>query len=402
MSVSIPARITAPSTRPAPHHDLAALKRANPLARVARAYGLDLRAHGAGRLVAFCPFHDDRRTPNFVLDLRDPDDEHFHCYAGHCRAHGDVLDLVMRLEGVDLPGACALLAGSDGPIDRPMRPATGPPDHAALPPAPRRSGANRSWERLTVEEQTVMNLACAVYRRALRHEVDALRYLHGRGLPPRLLRRCALGWADGHTLAATLRREHDPRLLPLAVDLGLLRRTRGGGLRDALAGRVVVPELRAGHAIWFIGRGLGADGGTPHATQKYLALPGERPTLGQRWATCRDEAFACEGVFDWLAALALGLSAWCACGTHVPTAGLGFLARTRRVYGVFDGDAAGRAASARLALALGERYRPLSLPEDRDLSALLGEPGGPAHFRALLAEDRIGDGAAPTTVLADP
>ena len=108
----------------------------------------------------------------------------------------------------------------------------------------------------------------------------------------------------------------------------------------------------------------------------------------QRWATGRDAVLACEGVFDWLAALALGLPAWCACGTHVPAAGLGFLARASRVYGVFDGDAAGRAASARLGLALGERYHALALPDGLDLSALLREPGGAAHFSALLAEAR--------------
>ena len=61
-----------PLGRRAALHDLAALKRANPLEWVARSYGLDLRRYGAGRLVAFCLFHDDRRTPNLVLDLRDP------------------------------------------------------------------------------------------------------------------------------------------------------------------------------------------------------------------------------------------------------------------------------------------------------------------------------------------
>lgn len=380
MSDHPPAPTSGPPPQRAALHDLAALKRANPLERVARAYGLDLRRYGAGRLVAFCPFHDDRRTPNLVLDLRDPDDEHFHCYAGHCRAHGDVLDLVMRLEGVDFPAACVLLAGP---------PATGQTARTTLRrTSEQRPRIPRSWDRLTLAEQTVMNLACQVYRRALRNETGTLRYLHGRGLPPRLIRRCALGWADGNTLAATLRREHDRDLGPVAVELGLLRRNRDGGLRDALAGRVVVPELRAGHAIWFIGRGLGADGGTAHSPEKYLALPGERPVLGQRWATGRDTVLACEGVFDWLAALALGLPAWCACGTHIPAARLGFLARARRVYGVFDGDAAGRAASDRLGAALGERYRALPLPEGLDLSALLGEPDGPGHFRALLAEAR--------------
>ncbi len=368
MSVT-PASVSAP--KGGGPFDVAAIKRTNPLDRVAGDYGLRLRPSGRGRLVALCPFHDDRRTPNLVLDLRDPDDEHFHCFAGHCRAHGDVIGFVMRMERLDFPDACAHLA-------------QGASSTGARPSSP-----GRRWDRLTLAEQTVMNLAGAVYRRALRDHGGALRYLHDRRVPDQLIARCALGWADGRALAATLGRR-DPALLPLAAELGLLRRTPGGDWRDALAERVVVPELRGGHFLWFIGRGLAPDGGTRHAGAKYLALPGERPALGQAWASGRPEAFICEGVFDWLAALARGLPAWSPCGTHFPAASLGFLARARRIYGVFDGDDAGRAASERFGAALGVRYRAVALPEGCDLSDVLRQPGGGARFDALLATTRDG------------
>lgn len=291
-----PRRGPAAGTSPAPatRYDLVALKRANPLDRVARAYGLDLKRSGARRFTAFCPFHDDRHTPNLVLDLRHRDDEHFHCYAAHCRAHGDVVHLVMGLENVDFRTACALLDGKAAPVGSHRRlpgqqpgPAAHPAGHGQLGPERGTPTGRfserpmRHWDRLGFEEQTVMNIAGAVYRRSLWQHSEALRYLHGRGLPPWLLRRCALGWADGESLALALRRGRDPQLLPLAVELGLLRRAPGGGLRDALAGRVVVPELRYGHSIWFIGRGLDRGGGTPYSPAKYLALPGERPALGQ-------------------------------------------------------------------------------------------------------------------------
>ena len=360
--------------------DVAAIKRANPLERVAHDYGLRLRPSGRGRLVALCPFHDDRRTPNLVLDLRDPDDEHFHCFAGHCRAHGDVIGFVMRIERLDFPGACAHLTGASSTGDIP------PPRRRAVVPA---TPPERRWDRLTLAEQTVMNLAGAVYRRSLQDHAGALRYLHNRGVPDQLIARCALGWADGRALAATLG-HREPALLAVAADLGLLRRAAGGGWRDTLAGRVVVPEVRGGHVLWFIGRGLAPDGGNRHADAKYLALPGERPALGQHWASGRPEAFICEGVFDWLAALARGLPAWSPCGTHFPAASLGFLARARRIYGVFDGDDAGRAASARFAAALGERYRAVTLPEGCDLSDVLRQPGGDATFNTLLATARDG------------
>jgi DNA primase len=121
MSATTPATTATAKIGP---FDAAAIKRANPLDRVARDYGLRSRRCGRDRLVAFCPFHDDRRTPNLVLDLRDPDDEHFHCFAGHCRAHGDVIAFVMRMERLDFPSACARLAGATPPAGgRPPSPA---------------------------------------------------------------------------------------------------------------------------------------------------------------------------------------------------------------------------------------------------------------------------------------
>lgn len=380
------------ASTPAGRYDTAAIKRANPLDRVARDLGLHLKPAGQGRYWALCPFHDDRHTPNLHLDVRDPDDEHFHCYAGHCGAHGDVIDLVMRLEHLDFPAACAHLASRScgTPLANPR-----PTPHPALSNGGDwNRSSQRRWERLTLTEQTAMNLAVAVYRRGLRGHAPALRYLRERGIPHPLIARCGLGWADGHTLVAALGRSRNPALLPAAVDLGLLRRGPDGRLRDVLASRVVVPEIRFGHCIWFIGRRLG-HGVDPASSLKYLALPGERPVLGQECAVGAAEVFACEGVFDWLAALAHGLAAWCPCGTHVPSASLGFLARVRRVYGAFDGDAAGRAASDRLGRALGTRYRPLALPDGCDLADLLSQPDGRARLDALVADARSACSAPP-------
>jgi DNA primase len=364
--------------QPGDYYDVAALKRANPLDQVALDYGLRLLPAGERRFWALCPFHNDRRRPNLRLDLRDAGDEHFHCFAGQCRAHGDVIHFVMRLEGLDFRAACTLLARRAGLPDTYRQRAAGGRGAALSRPL-------RRWDHLSLDEQTVMNLAGAIYRRMLWQHTDALRYLQARGLPRWLIRRCALGWADGVTLAGVLARHRDPRLLPIALDLGLLRRGPSGRSCDALAGRIVVPEVRNGHYLWFIGRGLSASGGTTLAGAKYLALPGERPVLGQQWAARRPVVYACEGVFDWLAALAHHLPAWCPCGTHVSATALGFLARTRRVYGIFDGDAAGRAASARLGQLLGRRYRAVALPEGSDLNDLLQRPAGLAEFRALLA-----------------
>ena len=336
--------------------DVAALKRRHPLAAVMAAHGVELRPAGTGRFMGRCPFHDDQR-PSLLVDERD---QHFHCFG--CGARGDVIDFLLRHLRLDFRAAVERLEQT--------------PPRKVAPPSQRRRGERR-WDRLTLEEQVVMNTAAVLYRDALWHTPPALAYLRGRGLPDWLIRRCALGYADGHTLEGFLRRRSGLRV---AKELGLL----GPGGRERLARRVVVPEMRAGHCLWFIGRLLADEGDRP----RYLALGGERPLLGQERVTGRRDVFICEGVFDFLTALSWGLPACSVCGTALPEERLGFLARARAVYGVFDGDAAGQAASARLQAVLGSRARPIALPEGLDMNDLGRQEGGKATFFALLAAAR--------------
>jgi len=145
-----------------------------------------------------------------------------------------------------------------------------------------------------------------------------------------------------------------------------------------------VPEWRGGQCLWFIGRDLAEGACRP----KYLALGGERPVLGQEGAAGKAAVFLAEGVFDYLSALAWQLPAWSPCGTFLPAERLGFLAGAEAVYGVFDGDAAGRAAAARFGALLGERWRPLLLPDGCDWNDLARRPDGRAEFFRLLADAR--------------
>ncbi|MCC6177447.1 MAG: toprim domain-containing protein [Chloroflexi bacterium] len=351
-------------------HDVEALKRAHPLAQVVAMSGVRLVRAGPSSLKGLCPFHDDRR-PSLVVDERD---EHFHCYG--CRAHGDVISWVMRRDGLSFSAACDLLIG----LPRSTRP-------AARVSAPQRSERVRRWDRLTLTEQVAMNMAGAVYHHTLWREPRALAYLRDRGIPDWVIRRCWLGYADGDSLSQFLRTR---RGLEVAQELGLIQRTGRRGpdsaLRDVLVGRIVVPELRGGQTIWMIGRSLDDGSDRP----KYLALGGERPVLGFERAVGRKEAVLCEGVFDYLTAVGWGLPAFSPCGTHIPAERLGFLARAERVFGVFDGDAAGDEAAARFGVQLGDRWRPLRLPDGTDLNELGLRPHGRDWFYRLLSAARMG------------
>jgi DNA primase len=371
-------------------YNLERLRRDHPIAEVVAAAGVELRPSGRA-LVGRCPLHDDRGRPNLYVR---PDTASYYCF--RCGFGGDVFDFVMRLDGVAFREACARLSDQQvrPPADGPVNRSTEKTGTVQVPGVSGLVGPKQGWDRLGLDEQRVMNCALGVYRRALWANRPAVDYVRRRGVPDWVLRDCGVGYADGHSLESFLRRRS---LLRVGEALGLFRRlprrgrpgTSGGDrsdtpLGEALAGRIVVPELRGGHAIWFIGRCLEERPGRP----KYLALAGERPVLGYERASGQREVFLCEGVFDYLTAVGWRLPAFSPCGTSLPTDRLGFLARARAVYGVLDGDPAGRAAAGRFAAQLGQRFVPLRLPPGRDLNDLGQWPDGRTTFHALLERAR--------------
>ena len=98
---------------PSPEIDL--IKRDNPLERVMAQHGLKLQRRG-GRFVARCPFHEEQH-PSLVVY---PDTRSFYCFG--CRASGDVLDFVRRVDKVDFREAMRRLAGNGRDEHRPLPP----------------------------------------------------------------------------------------------------------------------------------------------------------------------------------------------------------------------------------------------------------------------------------------
>jgi DNA primase len=355
-------------------YDGAAVKRANPIITVLTRYGLRLHRDGR-RFVGRCPFHPDRRTPSLhAYPSPDPAYDSWFCFG--CWSGGDAITFVMRLERLAYAAACARLGGQ--PTARPASPSV------ARPAPPRRR------DRLTLQEQVVLNRATAVYQANLRREPRVLAYLRRRGVTDDAIEGCRLGYADGRELERVLRREST---LDVAGELGLLRpaeRRDGGGdtWRELLAGRIVVPELRGGHAVWMVGRWLGDPG---ERRPKYLGLPGEKPVLGLERVVGCPEAFLVEGVFGYLLGVSWNLPVCSPCGTHLAADRLGFLASARTVWGLFDPDEAGRAAAQRLGELLGRRWRPLWLPGGCELDDLAQRPNGRAELVRCLAEAQAED-----------
>jgi len=87
--------------------DVERLRRDVLLSDVARNFGLKLEKDGS-EFAACCPFHKED-TPSFTIFVGKDSVQRFHCFG--CGQHGDLLDYVQALKGVDLREAIGILGG---------------------------------------------------------------------------------------------------------------------------------------------------------------------------------------------------------------------------------------------------------------------------------------------------
>jgi CHC2-type zinc finger protein len=84
-----------------------AVRQAHSLADFCSSRGIELKRSGSARtLVGRCPLHNER-TPSFHVYP----DEHFNCFG--CGAHGDVIALCMKLDGLTVVEAAKKLGSSE-------------------------------------------------------------------------------------------------------------------------------------------------------------------------------------------------------------------------------------------------------------------------------------------------
>ncbi len=351
-------------------YDIDAIKHANPIEEVVARHGVALRRSGA-HLTGRCPFHPDEH-PSLVVY---PETRSFYCFG--CRASGDVIDFVRRVEGLSFRDALERLGGHR---DGGMSPAgqAGQGYDTPNPSRPERARAGASSEPLSLDDRMILTAACAVYHETLLRTPKVLQYLEERGIGLPVARRYRLGFSDGRSLRRYLQRR---RLsLRRATELGLFWPRHGRG--ETMAGRIVIPELRGAQCVWMVGRALEED-----RQPKYRGLSLPKPVLGYEAVRGRPRVFVTEGAFDYLTGVSWGLAICALLGTQVKAERLAFLERARRVFIVFDNDGAGREAASDLARRLGQRARVVVLPEGvKDLNDLGRRPDGRAIFFRLLKE----------------
>ena len=346
-----------------------------------------LRPAGAGRHKGRCPFHEEK-TPSFHVS---EERQAYHCFG--CRESGDVFAFVMKIEGLDFPGALAELARRAG-IPLPER------DPQKVSEAERLRLANRK--------------ALAFFRRELRRPGGrpALDYLRERRVSERTIEETSLGYAPDSwdALGKALEAARVPA--KAAVEVGLVREGKREQRYDFFRNRLIVPIFDGqGRAVGFAGRSL--DGSEP----KYVNSP-DSPIYHKRSvlygldrarAAMRAERSAVlfEGYFDCLSAWQAGVAgAVAVCGTALSSEHARLLSTScREVVLAFDSDAAGRRA-ARAAipvlLAAGLSVRVARFGEGRDPDDELRERGGPAFRELLAAAPRFLDFLIEEALLALP
>ncbi len=318
-----------------PEAEVERLKREISVQRLAEARGIKLTRQGAD-LVGKCPFHDDR-TPSLVIS---PGKNLWHCL-GACNVGGDVIEWVMRAEGVSFRHAVEMLRQDHLPS-------------AAEPIQPVKTCTVRKLPApvtAAAEDGKLLREIVGFYQETLHESPEAMRYLESRGLhSSEMVEQFRLGFANrtlGYRLEAK-NRAGGAAIRGRLQELGILRDSG----HEHFNGSLVIPVLNpAGDVMGMYGRKI-----TPNlreGTPLHLYLKGEHCGVWNEEALIASkEIILCEALID-------ALTFWAA-GFRNVTASYGvngFTADhraafekhgTERVYIAYDRDEAGDRSAVQL------------------------------------------------------
>jgi len=282
--------------------------------------------------VALCPFHEEK-TPSFQID---PERQLFYCFG--CQSGGDVFRFVERLEHKSFSEALQFLG-----------------DKAGIPP-PDRAGSSETHDRRKICLGLYREFE-AQYRKSLLSPEGgpAREYLfEKRQISKKTSERFGLGFSPPGPFP--LLREASSERLKEMEFFGLIRPMRGGGARDFMNGRLIIPiRTESGSTVAFGGRIMGASSGPKYMNSPEHAFYRKKDVLfglDQARAALEKtrQAVVVEGYFDVIVLSEFGLSNVVApLGTSLTPSHLLQLSRmVDEVVLMFDGDRAGRSAMARL------------------------------------------------------
>jgi DNA primase catalytic core len=370
------------------------LKREISVQRLAEARGIKLTRSGK-ELIGLCPFHDDR-NPSLNID---PAKNVWHC-KGACGEGGDVIQWVMRAQGVSFRHAVELLKA----------------DHLPLAAEPIKAVKQSTVRTLPApiapqaDDRVLLLQVVDYYHDTLKRSPEAMKYLQSRGLQSaEMFERFRLGFANrtlGYRLPAKNRAE-GAVMRGRLQGLGILRKSG----HEHFNGSLVIPVFDAsGQVVEMYGRKITANlrDGTPD----HLYLRGEhRGVWNEEALIASKDIILCEALID-------AMTFWCA-GYRQVTASYGVNGftddhrqafqkhGTERVYIAYDRDDAGNNAAEKLSeelMGVGIECFRVQFPRGMDANeyALKTQPAGKALGVLLTGAAWMGKGSRPASRVAVP
>jgi DNA primase len=393
--------------------DVGAVLADNPLPAVLRRAAMGVPDPGLGvrdEWRCHCPLPSHpapadpaRHKPSFAVHVSGRMAGRWHCFA--CQAGGDAIAFVQAYAQVGFREAVRLM-GTTGPLPR------GADPHLHLRPASRGPDGGLEWETVPGSDREAPDVARTPIPRLYDVLALAWRYYSVEGLATLARRRLAERAIDVGALEAREGRPlagHTPRLRTGlvdqlrrhgfrdddAVDAGLASRHPDGRVEDFFTQRLVLPVRGAGdRVVGLIGRDV--SGG---ARAKYLNTPRTaiydkgrhmyRPTRATGLGC--DNLVVVEGAIDAIAIDSAAAQLRLEVAAASPS-GVALTAQQRAQIAAWeggppvlcaDGDAAGRAATARWVTAAtieGQEVFSLTLPNPYDPADWLAERGSTALF----------------------
>ncbi len=294
--------------------------------------GVKLRKAGRNQ-TGFCPFHDNKHTPSFVIW---PESGTWRCF-GACNEGGDIFKFVMKREGIDFKEALQKLALRAGVEVQQIQRET---------PQQR-----EAYDHL----RSLLEDAVVYYRSHLFNNNEILNYLRQkRGLTDSTIETFGLGYAP-HGYDNLIKHFSGKYLPQDLVDAGMLSERDSGGYYDRFRNRIMIPIRDENGKM----AGFGARIVDPNDIPKFLNSP-ETPIFtkghllygldrARKPIRAADQAVIVEGYLDVIALHQAGYeNVVSPMGTALTEDQLRLLKRsTRRIVLALDPDVAGQKAVLR-------------------------------------------------------
>jgi DNA primase len=209
--------------------------------------GVRLR-HAGKNYTGFCPFHENKKTPAFVVW---PESGTWRCF-GQCNEGGDVFKFVMKRENLEFKEALEKLAARAG---------------VELPTFSRESPQQKeAYEHL----RRLLEDAVIFYRSHLLAHKEILDYLRTkRGLTDASIETFGLGYAPRSWDAALTHFTQRGYSVKDMLDAGLISQRDSGGHYDRFRNRIIIPIRDATRRM----AGFGARIVDPDDVPKFLNSP---------------------------------------------------------------------------------------------------------------------------------